>query len=227
MWYTGWNGDDRVLAPGHSEKVHFRIGAAVSADGARWSKRAGPAEAGAVLGLGAQGAPDSLSAGSPAVAKDGTGFRMWYEAYDGVTWRIAAATSADGLAWTRAGVAIEPGAAGALDEKGARHPVLVPAAGGLELWYQGRSSGGPAFHVLRARSADGLAWRKVEGEVALHPDPPTEGDEEIRVGSVLARPDGGRDVYFAKETIASRTVAFGAVSSATTAIYVETVPARP
>jgi len=228
MWYTGWNGEERAVGPGRSEKVGFRIGAATSADGVRWTKRTGAAssDAGAVLGLGPVGSADSIAAGSPTVARDGSSLRMWYEAYDGTTWRIAAATSTDGVAWTRTRVALEPGAPGGLDEGGARHPVVVALPTGWEIWYQGRSASAAPFHVLRARSADGRTWRKVEGEVVLHPDPPAAGGEEVRVGSVLARADGGRDVYFAKETTASRALAFGTVASTTTAVYAEVVPAR-
>ncbi len=226
MWYTGWNGDDRTVGPGRMEKVHFRIGAAVSPDGARWTRQAGTAEAGAVVGLRAPGSADLLAAGSPAVMRDGAGFRMWYEAYDGTTWRLAQATSPDGLAWTKTGVVLEPGPSGALDAKGARHPVVVALASGYELWYQGRSAAAPAFHVLRARSTDGRAWRKLGGEVALHPEPPAAADEDVRVGSVLLRPDGAREVYFAKETTASRALAFGTVASRTTSIYAEVVGAR-
>ena len=74
-----------------------------------------------------------------------------------------------------------------------------------------------------ARSADGSSWRKVESEVALHPDPPVTGDEEIQVGSVIVRPFGEREVFFSKETVVPRTAAFGVVSSRTTSIYAETV----
>jgi hypothetical protein len=225
MYYTGWNGDDRPAGRGRAEKVHFRIGAAVSADGRRWSKRAGGAEAGAVLGLGASGAPDALSIGSPTVVRERLRFRMWYETGDGSTWRVAHATSPDGLAWTATGVVLEPGAGGSLDELGARHPVVLAVTSGYELWYQGRSRSSPAFHVLRARSVDGRVWRKVAGEVALRAGAALEGDEEIRVGSVLARPDGGREVFFAKETTSTRAAAFGTVSRRTTAIYAEMVAA--
>jgi hypothetical protein len=188
MWYTGWNGDDRAVGAGRFEKVHFRIGAAVS--------------------------------------DDGPGYRMWYEAYDGTAWRVAQAESADGVRWTKAGVAIEPGPAGALDERGARHPVVIALRSGYELWYQGRSAASPEFHVLRARSADGRAWLKIESEITLHPDPPAKGDEDVRVGSVLRRADGGREVYFAKETAVPRAAAFGAVETRTTAIWAEVVGVR-
>jgi hypothetical protein len=223
MWYTGWNGDDRAVAGGGQEKVHFRIGAAVSTDGVAWTKRAGAAGAGAVLGLAAAGGTDAVSVGAPAVVREGTGFRMWHETGDGTTWWIAEASSPDGLVWTKTGVTLEPGPAGSLDELGTRHPVVVAAASGLELWYQGRSRASPAFHVLVARSTDGRTWRKLPGEIALHPDPPPAGDEDLRVGSVLRRPDGRRDVFFSKETRTARAAPLGTVESRTTAIYAEVV----
>jgi hypothetical protein len=223
MWYTGWDGEGRATGPGLVEKVHFRIGAAVSADGRRWTKQPGAAGAGSVLGLAGEPGESVLAVGSPAVIADGASFRMWHETYGGATWRIAHATSSDGVHWTTTGVVLEPGPAGAPDELGARHPVVLTLTSGYELWYQGRSRSRPAFHVMRARSADGRTWRKVEGEVTLHPDPPVGGDEEIQVGTVIARPAGGREVFFSKETAVPRAAAFGVVTSRTTSIYAESV----
>jgi hypothetical protein len=222
-WYTGWNGDERSLGGGRVEQVHFRIGHATSPDGLRWTKQAGPAEEGSTLGLGGPGAIDALAAAHPSVLKVGTTYRLWYEAYDGHTWRIAHATSADGLAWSRQGTALAPGEGDALDALGARHPVVRKTASGYELWYQGRSRSAPAFHALRARSADGVTWAKDAREVALHPDPPLQDDERIHVGSVLPRPDGSLVVFFAKETATSRAAAWGSVTDRTTAIYSEIV----
>ena len=225
MWYTGWNGDTQTLGPGREEKAHFRIGAAVSTDGRRWTKRAGAGGAGAVLGLDAPGGTEAVSVGSPSVLREAALFRMWHETSDGTTWRIALATSTDGVAWTKTGVVLEPGAPGSLDEEGARHPVVVALPSGYELWYQGRSRSAPVFHVLRARSADGRAWRKL-GEVQLHPEPHADKDEDLHVGSVLLRADGRRDVFFSKETTAVRQAAFAVVASRTTSIYAETVAVR-
>lgn len=222
MWYTGWNGDDRALAVGRAEKTHFQIGLATSPDGERWTKRRGPAAGGAVLGLGASGDVDSEALGSPTVVRDGPRLSMWYEAYDGTKWRIAYATSADGLTWARHGAMLHPGPAGSLDELGARHPAVLALPGRYELWYQGRSRSKPSWHVLVAVSSDGREWRKLPGEVALHPDPPVQGDEEVRVRSVLARADG-RDVFFAKESVARRGAWATPIQSF--AIFVETVAA--
>ena len=222
-WYTAWSGDERPLGPGRVEPAHFRIGHATSTDGLVWTKRPGRAEGGSALGLGAAGAIDAVSAAHPTVVKAGAVHHLWYEAYDGRTWRIAHAHSADGSSWTKDGAVLEPGAEGALDAQGVRHPVVRRTAAGYELWYQGRSASAPAFHVLRARSTDGLTWTKEAPEVALHPDPPLKGDERIHVGSLLARPDGSLLVFFAKETAVARRATWGTLVDRTTAIYSETV----
>jgi hypothetical protein len=189
-WYTAWGGDERSLGAGRVEQVHFRIGQATSPDGLVWTKRPGAAEQGAAVGLGADGGVDAVSVGHPSVVKAGTTYHLWYEAYDGRTWRIAHARSTDGSAWQKDGVALEPGAAGALDALGVRHPVVRPTAAGYELWYQGRSASRPAFHVLRARSPTASRGRRSRPRSQLHPDPPPKDDERIHVGSLLPRPDG-------------------------------------
>jgi hypothetical protein len=222
-WYTGWNGDEHPLDGGRVEQVRFRIGEATSPDGLRWSKRDGSGAGGAALDVGPAGAIDAVSAAHPAVLKVEALYHLWYEAHDGRTWRIAHAESRDGSTWTKAGAALEPGAAGALDALGARHPMARRLADGYELWYQGRSQDAPAFHVLRARSADGRTWTKVEGEVALHPEPPLAGDERIHAGSVIPRPDGTLLVFFAKETALAREGPWGPVVERSTAIYSEAV----
>ena len=222
-WYTGWNGDERPLGGGRVEQVHFRIGYASSPDGLRWTRRPGAAEEGAMLGLGAPGEIDALAAAHPSVLAVGATYHLWYEAYDGTTWRIAHAHSADGVLWTKDGAVLPSGAADALDGLGARDPVVRKTADGFELWYQGRSRASPSFPVRRATSADGVTWTRDAREVVLHPDPPLAGDERVHVGSVLPRPDGSLLVFFAKETAVPRAATWGTVIDRSTAIYSETV----
>jgi hypothetical protein len=148
---------------------------------------------------------------------------MWYEAFDGRQWRIAAGRSSDGRTWTREGVALEPGGAGAPDELGARDPVVVKRGGRWELWYQGRSRAAPLFHVLRARSDDGLRWTKLPGEVALHHDPPLRAEEAVHVDSVLVRPDGSCHVFFARQKTLSRRAAWGEARTRSFHVYSEVV----
>src|SRR6185295_18686982 len=93
LWYTGWNGDVEPLGEGRTRKVNFRIGQATSPDGISWTKQSGAAGAGAVLGPGSSGDPDDKGVAYPSVLKTPSEYRMWYEGYDGETWRIAWAAS--------------------------------------------------------------------------------------------------------------------------------------
>jgi hypothetical protein len=178
----------------------------------RWTLQAGDAS-GAVLGLGPGGSPDARSAGQPFVLPEGGGFRMWYEAFDGRDWRIATARSVDGVAWVREGVVLEPGAAGALDELGARNPVVLKRRGRWELWYQGRSRAAPGVHVLRATSDDGRKWKKAAAPVALPLGAPLRDGESLHADSVLVRPDGSCQVFFAREKTVRRRVTWGLAES--------------
>jgi hypothetical protein len=217
MWYTGWNGDDAPVAPGRAQPVHYRIGLATSPDGVAWTPQPGEAGLGAVLGLGPPGSADEQAAGQPFVLRDGAGYRMWYEAFDGRTWRIAGARSPDGRTWTRDGVALEPGPAGSRDALGARNPVVLTRGRGWELWYQGRSVASPTSHVLRATSEDGQRWTKVRGELGL--DPPLEGQEAVHVDSALVLPGGAVQLFFAREKTLRRRAAWGEVQSPSFHIY--------
>jgi hypothetical protein len=194
MWYTGWNGESEHQGGGRDRMVHHRIGHATSPDGLRWTKRRGAAGVGAVLGLGATGSPDALDAAHPFVLRTPTGYRMWYEGFDGQVFRILSASSVDGLEWSREGVALGPGDAGSPDRLGARRPVIVRRGGRFELWYEGLSDDPLRYRVLRAASADLNAWTKLPGEIDLWegrlPDP------EVAVGTVVVNPDGSCRVYF-------------------------------
>jgi hypothetical protein len=199
MWYTGWDGDDEPEPGGLSRQVGFRIGLATSSDGLRFTKQPGAAGAGAVLAPGPD-AGDAKGVAQPAVLEDADGYRMWYEGFDGASHRIFLATSKDGLAWTKRGLALDVGGPGAADELGARNPVVIRRRGRLELWYQGVSRGAPRFHALRAVSDDGASWIKLPGEVALDAGAPLADDEERHVDSVLVRPDGSCLAFFARQS---------------------------
>src|SRR5207245_986086 len=74
------------------------------------------------IGLGADRAPlgaslpqDSQIDAYPEVVKVGATYRMWYGGYNGSNYRILAATSTDGTAWTKLGVSIDLGLAGSQD----------------------------------------------------------------------------------------------------------------
>jgi len=199
MWYTGWNGEIDYLGGGLDRMVHQRIGLALSPDGLTWKKERGPAATGAVLDLGGDGEADSVSLSDPHVLRIAGEYRMWYEGYDGRTWRILSAKSPDGVAWTKEGVVLDPGPAGALDSLGVRHPVVIERGGSLELWYQGLSEGAEPRHVLRATSPDGRRWTKLPGPVALRAGRRTL-TEDI-VGSILLDSDGEARVYYSTRKV--------------------------
>ena len=222
MWYTGWNGDRENLGGGLARQINFRIGYASSADGTTWTKQAGGAGAGAVLGLGSAGQADAKGASQPVVLKEGSTYRLWYEGFNGSAWRILYATSSDGLTWTKQGVALQPGGAGSLDERGVRNPVVITRAGHYELWYQGQSAAVPNYHVMRATSPDGTSWTKA-GQVTLTPDSPIAGSEQIHADSIIVKPDNSLLVFFAKQITTTTTGTYGQVSLRQFHIYSEVV----
>jgi hypothetical protein len=195
MWFTGWNGESEHLGEGRDRMIHQRIGHATSPDGRRWTKQRGTAGGGAVLGLGAAGAPDALGAAHPCVLPTAAGYRMWYDGFDGKVFRILSARSPDGLVWTKEGTALEPGQAGGLDALGARRPVVVRRGDRHELWYEGLANDAARHHVLRAASTDLESWAKLAGEIDLWGG--RMADVEVVVGTVLVNADGSCRVYFA------------------------------
>ena len=230
-WYTGWNGEFEHLGGGLSKKINYRIGYATSPDGITWTKYAGSAGAGAVLGLGDPGQQDAKGVAHPHVIKEDSTYRLWYQGYDGSKWRILYATSSDGTNWTKQGVALNPGTSGALDELGLCNPVAITRDGDYELWYQGQSTSSPNYHVMRARSNNGTSWTKL-GEVTLHPVAPSKtpwplstptGSEQIFVDSIIVLPDNSCQVFFAKQYTSQKSVTYGTFSTKRYYIYTEVV----
>jgi hypothetical protein len=201
LWYTGWNGETVHKGGGITEQINFRIGYATSIDGIRWTKRPG-----AVIELGSDTDPDSKGAACPYVLQEADQYRMWYEGYDGTRRRILQATSPDGITWTKTGVAVDVGGSGAADELEAANPMVIDRNNRLELWYRGRSTSAPNYHILRAR-LDGTKWEKL-GEVALQLDPELTGSERIDVDSAIVKSDGKVQVFFARERILARSAAY-------------------
>ena len=156
--------------------------------------------------------------------KVGSAYRMWYEGYDGKTWRICCAESKDGRDMDKTrGSVLEPGRQGALDELGARNPVVVKRCGQYELWYQGRSASEPSCHVLRATSLFGAWWTKLPGEIDLLAGTPLGPGEGLYVDSVIAEPDGSSRVFFARESTTTRGTAPNIVQNKRWAMYTEVV----
>ncbi|MBA3045335.1 MAG: hypothetical protein KKH41_08440 [Candidatus Thermoplasmatota archaeon] len=109
---------------------------------------------------------ETIQVVTPSVVKmaDGT-YAMWYQGLgtDGHQ-RIMKAISADGLAWTRCGVAIDYGESTA--EVGVQHPyVMIDSSGLYHMWYTGYS-GYKNTRILHATSSDAVTWTKLGPELS-------------------------------------------------------------
>lgn len=232
MWYTGWAGEQESDRDGITTKLNYRIGYATSPDGVNWTKLPGKAGAGSVVGLGRPGEPDAKGASQPWVIPIAslpeknarkTGWVMWYEGFDGRTWRICRAESADGVNWKKRGVVLAPGGRGSPDQLGTRGPVVIKRKDRFELWYCGEGVSEPRYRILRAVSKDGVTWTKLLGELELHAGSPLGPCERIVVRSVIAEPDGSCRVFFARETLTTRAVALGQAVMSRWSMYTEVV----
>jgi beta-1,2-mannobiose phosphorylase / 1,2-beta-oligomannan phosphorylase len=121
MWYRGGS------ATGGG------IGYAISSDGLVWSKYAGnPVIAGGSGGW-------DTTPYHPEVIFDGTGYHMWYSGCNPAEdlCQEGYATSPDGTHWTRKGMVLPQGAAGAWDDGSADHAAVLLVGSTLKMWYSG------------------------------------------------------------------------------------------
>lgn len=143
MWYNGC-----------SYATGCQIGYATSADGLAWTKL-GPV---LVPSLPAEGAQVQY----PNVLKVGDQFWMWYNGFDGSTFRILAATSPDGTTWTKLGVVLGPGPAGSDDQYAPLIPHVIAVGGVFRMYYTGFAAPQPSItKILLATSPDGVTWTRV------------------------------------------------------------------
>lgn len=150
MWYTG------MAAQWHSSGIGFyRIGLAESRDGVHWKRLNGGKP---VFDLGPGGSYDEVQVATPAILREGRGYRMWYAAWSPATGHtICVARSRDGLRWQRENggkpvAGLPAGAYGpAIHREGDQYLLLFMAAGG-------RTRG-----LLGAISRDGMNWKMIGG----------------------------------------------------------------
>ena len=191
MWYSA-RGD-----------VFGSIGYATSADGITWTEVDGvPVVAGnpdpdidPVLDHGRPGAPDSFSAGDPSIIRDAGVWKMWYTGDDSDLKRIAYATSADGITWTKGGMVIDVD--NDHSEYGSFAPSVWKTGTTYNIQFVGRKNVGtnlvPDFQtkIRNASSSDGLEWTGFG--IALT----TGGAGVENLNSPEVFPDsGGNKVYF-------------------------------
>lgn len=231
-WYTGWNGDIEHTGDGISVKKNFRIGYASSADGLRWTKSRGNAEAGAVLSTGIPEAHDGYGVEDPYVIKENNGYRMWYVAWNGKIRQVHYATSTDGISWTKKGSVLH---AGSFNEVETQNPVIFKRAGQYELWYQGKYESSKHTHIGRAISTDGISWKKLN-DIILHPTAPErpgryspwtsvlpDQDGKMVLGNVVLLPDNSFQVFYSKQFTVTRELTYTTIRVPISFIYTERI----
>lgn len=132
-----------------------QIGLALSKDGIYWHAYNDQP----VLRRGTEGAWDDEGVYEPSVIRDAGGYKLYYSGYDGRTWRIGLATSADGVTWTKHPTPVlKLGGADAFDSMGQDSPTVHFDGRRYRMWYEGYD--GSTNRIGLAVSADGVTWFK-------------------------------------------------------------------
>jgi len=112
---------------------------------------------------------DYLSMSYPYVSMDNGRFRMWYGS--NIRWGaqekdmnhvIKYAESADGICWDRAGTVCIQG--DGEEEYAFSRPSVLYEDGIYKMWYTYR---GERYRIGYAESADGIVWKRMDGEAGL------------------------------------------------------------
>ncbi|MDZ7265079.1 MAG: FG-GAP-like repeat-containing protein [candidate division KSB1 bacterium] len=149
LWYAGFDGSE------------WRIGKAVSFDGIYWEKR------GVVLTRSQNLDFDAYHVLAPKVVLINSDLWMWYEGFDGKTWRIGLAISKDGVTWTKQGMVLDVGSSESFDAVHVAQPEVHYQTESFEMWYS--AFNGRNWWIAYATSLDGKSWTK--HGVVLKPGP--------------------------------------------------------
>jgi predicted GH43/DUF377 family glycosyl hydrolase len=118
--------------------------------GTSWTKQ------GMVIDAGPSAFDYPIATACDVLVDNGT-YKMWYSGCDGTTYRIAYATSPDGVMWTKRGVVMSPLGTG-YETAHVGFPSVLKLAGGYRMWYGGYD--GANWRILSASSPDGLNWTR-------------------------------------------------------------------
>jgi len=179
MWYSG---SDSSYA--------YAIIHATSSDGRSWTSH------GVVLSATMLGISGFLV--TPYVLWNGTGYTMWFAAYNGTAIFLWRAVSANGDVWTEARIVMSPAVNG-YDDTGERWPFVIPQVGGFVMWYTCGSLPDP--QICRAHSADGANWIREGIFLSSDPSLPLESSAVFAPDVVQVAPGtyrmwyGGRGPY--------------------------------
>lgn len=113
-----------------------------------------------VLLVGPSNSWDSTDVLDPVVIKQGGTYKMWFAGYDGTTYQIGYASSADGVLWSKYGgnPVVTPSGAG-WDGASVLAPTVLYESGVYKMWYTGVDSSG-LTRIGYATSPDGFVWTK-------------------------------------------------------------------
>lgn len=91
------------------------------------------------------------------VIKDGSTYKMWFEAQDGYYWRIYYSTSTDGTTWTNPILALNKGvdsnSYGTRDSSG---PCVIKDGDTYKMWHT--AFNGTNWRIMYTTSTDGIVW---------------------------------------------------------------------
>lgn len=152
MWYSGF------------DSTNWRIYYATSPNGLTWTKydntipsASDTTSTNGRIPLGSAGTADAIHAYEPTVIKDGSTYKMWYNAHRG-TVQIVYATSPDGLTWTKYNNLVEPisdttGTMGRIptgslgDVTHVYSPYVIKVGNVYKMWYSGHSTNWRIYHA--------------------------------------------------------------------------------
>lgn len=155
-----------------------QIAYATSADGVHWTKQA--------TVLSPTWPNETNDVAYPTVALVNGTYWMWYNGYSGYEFLIFAATSPDGVTWTKRGAVLDVGPAGSQDSASVVYPFVLYDNGTFDMWYTGLTSFTPPDNaaVMFATSTDGLHWTKHGTVLAPGPQGSLDCDNLFTAGVV-------------------------------------------
>ena len=157
MYYSG-----RAPSGVPESRYSTAIGMATSNDGINWIKY----EQNPIISLGSSGEWDDTNIWSGPVLFDSSGYKMWYNGFNGDIERIGLATSEDGVYWEKyaGNPVLDIGESGQWDEWHVVLGSVIYQDSLYKMWYAGW---GETWSFGYATSPDGFDWTKYEENPVL------------------------------------------------------------
>ena len=145
---------------------------------------------------------DSSDVLNPSVVRFQGAYWNFYSEYDGQSWHTAAATSSDGLAWTKLGRVLSPDASSSIAANGS----ALTVGDEILYWYE---TGDPLritldpLRIVLARSRDGKNWMR-QGEPVVPAGPRGSFDERAVADPYVIRAGGNFYMFYLGQDRARR-----------------------